>query len=84
MLIFADRLALITAGALTIICLVFYFLYTRQRAGHTVALDKEIGFVEEPSKIEKEKIDNQYFVWKSATIIVTIIALVMYIIPFIF
>ncbi|MCH9394801.1 APC family permease [Limosilactobacillus reuteri] len=83
MLVYADRLALVTAGMLTIVCLVFYFLYTRRRGGTDIALDKEIGVVEEPDKFEKEKIDKQYLVWKWVTIAVTVIALVMYLAPLI-
>lgn len=84
MIVYADHLALITAGILTIGCLIFYFLYTRHRGGTEITLSKEIGFVEEPNKNEKEKINRQYSVWKWATIAVTIIVLGMYIMPLIF
>lgn len=84
MLIYADHLALITAGILTIVCLIFYFLYTKKRESIDIDLEKEIGFVEEPNSIEKKKIDKQYLVWKWATIVVTIVALGMYIIPLFF
>ncbi|MCT2875810.1 APC family permease [Limosilactobacillus fermentum] len=84
MLIYADRLALATAGILTIVCLIFYFLYTKKRSGLDVPLQDEIGVVEEPNSVQKAKIDKQYLVWKWATIIVTIIALGMYVVPLVF
>lgn len=83
MLIYADKLALITAGILTVICLIFYFLYTKKENRVDVALQDEIGVIEEPDAIQKEKIDKQYLAWKWATIIVTIIALGMYLVPLI-
>lgn len=83
MLIYADRLALATAGVLTIVCLIFYFLYAKKRSGFDVPLQDEIGVVEEPSSVQKAKIDKQYLIWKWATIIVTIIALGMYVVPLI-
>lgn len=84
MLIYADRLALATAGVLTIVCLTFYFLYTKKKSRPDVPIQDEIGIVEETSNAQKTKLDNQYLVWKRATIIVTIITLGMYVVPLFF
>lgn len=81
LIIYADNLALITAGILTIICLMFYFLYTKKHSGQNTALEKEIGVIEKPTSIEKKKIDREYVLWKTATIVAVVIALGMYIIP---
>lgn len=81
MLIYADRLALATAGGLTIVCLIFYFFYTKKRGGLDVPLQDEIGVVKEPNSVQKEKINKQYIVWKWSTIIVTVIVLGMYLVP---
>lgn len=45
---------------------------------------EEIGVLEEPSSEEKAKMDKEYNIWKIGTIIATIIALGIYIIPVIF
>lgn len=84
MLIYADRLAMLTATILTILCLIFYELYTKKQKKNDCSLIDEIGTVEEPDSIELIKIDKQYTIWKWTTIIVTVIALGIYIIPIIF
>lgn len=81
MLMYADQLALLTAAILTIICLLFYELYTKKQKSDALPLEEEIGRIEEPSGFEMAKINNQYAIWKWATIIVTIIVLGIYIVP---
>ena len=83
MLIYADRFALFTAGVLTICCLIFYFLYTRIKDENKADLMLEIGLIEQANQSEKVKIDKQYLIWKWVTIVVSVVALGMYIIPFV-
>ena len=47
-------------------------------------LRKKIGDIEEPDVLTKEKMDREYNIWKIITIIVTIVALGIYIIPMLF
>ena len=75
---------MLTATILTILCLIFYELYTKKQKKNDCSLIDEIGTVEEPDSIELIKIDKQYTIWKWTTIIVTVIALGIYIIPIIF
>lgn len=81
MLIFADKIALMTAGIISVLCLIFYYAFTRKHAPELVSVEEEIGVVEEPSAEEKAKMDKVYGIWKRATIIITLIALGIYIIP---
>lgn len=84
MLIYADNLALLTAGILTIMCLIFYVLYTKQQPSKDISLEEEIGKIEEPNDIELGEINKQYMIWKVVTIIATIIALGIYVVPVVF
>lgn len=81
MLFFADQVALATAGAISALCVVFYQMYTRYKQNKMIPLEDEIGVVEEPTPEEKKKMDREYFYWKWGTIIVTVIALGIYLIP---
>lgn len=84
MLIFADRTALITAGIITVLCLVFYVIFTKKHAPEMLSIEEEIGVIEEPTPEEKAKMDKEYRIWKTATIVVTVIALGIYFIPMLF
>ena len=84
MLLFADRAALLTAFIITIICILYWALVARKNEGVIVSIEEEIGIIEEPSEKEKKRLDKEYKVWKTATIIVTIIALGIYIVPSLF
>ena len=84
MLFFADRAALLTAFIITIICILYWALVARKNEGEIVSIEEEIGIIEEPSEKEKKRLDKEYKVWKTATIIVTIIALGIYIVPSLF
>ena len=81
MLIFAERAALITAGIITVCCIVFYLLYSHNKEYSMPTIEEEIGIIEEPDFETKKKIDKEYFVWKCVTIVITIIALGIYIVP---
>ena len=81
MLVFADRMALITAGIISTLCLFFYYVFTRENAPELVSVEEEIGVIEEPSAEEKAEMDKVYNIWKLATIVITLIALGIYLIP---
>ena len=81
MLVFADRSALLTAVIISIVCLVFYYVFTRHRKYEMLSVEEEIGVIEEPSGQEKAKIDREYRIWKWGTVIVTAAALGIYLIP---
>ena len=49
-----------------------------------LSIEEEIGDIEEPDVLTKEKMDREYNIWKIITIIVTIVALGIYIIPMLF
>ena len=83
MLIFADRIALLTAGIISIVCLIFYYSFTKKHAPELVSVEEEIGVIEEPTAEEKAKMDKVYNIWKIATIVITVIALGIYFVPMI-
>ena len=62
MLVFADRTALITAGVISIVCLIFYYAFTRKHAPELVSVEEEIGTIEEPTTEERIKMDKVYTV----------------------
>lgn len=84
MLIFADKAALLTAGIITVVCIVFYYLYSHKKAYHMPTIEEEIGVIEEPDADTKKKMDKEYTIWKIGTIVVTIVALGIYVIPMFF
>lgn len=81
MLAFADRIALITAGVLSVVCLLYYFTYTKDNVTELVTVEEEIGIIEEPDSETKKLMDTKYCIWKASTIIVTVVAMAIYIIP---
>ena len=84
MLIFADRAALATSGVLTVAAIIYWAVFTRKHENKIPTIEEEIGVLEEPSPEEKAKMDKEYNIWKIATIVATIIALGIYIIPVLF
>lgn len=84
MLFYADKIALYTAGVLSVMCVVFWYFYTNHKEQKMLSLEEEIGEVAEPTAEEKIKMDREYAIWKWGTIIVTIIALGIYIIPMLY
>lgn len=83
-LIFADRIALLTAAVVTVAAIVYWALFTRKHENKIPSIEEEIGILEEPSMEEKAKMDKEYRIWKAGTILVTVIALGIYIIPVLF
>lgn len=83
-LIFADRIALLTAAVVTVAAIVYWALFTRKHENKIPSIEEEIGILEEPSPQEKAKMDREYRIWKAGTILVTVIALGIYIIPVLF
>ena len=81
MLVFADRTALLTAAVLTVLCLAYWNFVSRKHEKPLLSIEEEIGIVEEPSEEEKRKMDREYRIWKYATIVVTAIALGIYLLP---
>ncbi len=81
MLFFADQIALATAGVISVLCVVFYNFHTKYKQDKMIPLEEEIGEVLEPSFEEKSAMDREYAIWKWGTIIVTVIALGIYLIP---
>ena len=81
MLFFADKAALITAVVITVLCIVYWAVYTRKNKNTIPSIEEEIGVIEEPTREEKNKIDKEYKIWKFVTILVTVIALGIYLIP---
>ena len=84
MLIFADKTALITAAIITVLCILFYLAFSKNKEYKLPTIAEEIGVIEEPTVEEKQKMDKEYSIWKIATIVITIIALGIYLIPMIF
>lgn len=84
MLVFADHVALATAGIIAVASLIYYFLYTRGHKDVMPTIEEEIGYVEEPNAEQKAHIDREYKVWAWGTAIVTIIALGVYLVPILF
>ena len=84
MLLFADKAALLTAGIISLVCIMFYYLYSHKKVYVMPTIEEEIGTIEEPDVEIREKMDKEYKIWKCCTIIVTVIALGIYIIPMIF
>ena len=83
MLIFADKIALATAGTITIVCVFFYYVYSRKKEMKMPTIEEEIGEIEEPDAETKKKMDHEYTIWKTITIIATIVALGIYLIPYV-
>lgn len=81
MLIFADKTALITAFIITVVCIIFYFGFTKKNAPEILSIEEEIGVVEEPTAEEKKAMDREYSVWKVITIVVTVLACGIYFLP---
>lgn len=83
MLIFADQVALLTSGIVTVLAVLYWALFTRKHEQKIPTIEEEIGEIEEPSKEEKKSMDREYKVWKIGTAIVTVLALGIYVVPII-
>lgn len=72
MLIFTNRVALITAGTIG-----------AKYKDEALSIEEEVGVIEEPTTREKAELDRQYMLWKYTTILVTVVALGIYVVPII-
>lgn len=81
MLLFADRAALLTAGILSVACLLYWAAVARRHQPASEELTEETVLPDVPTEAEKAKIDRAYRIWKTATVLVTLIALGIYLIP---
>lgn len=78
---FADQVALATAGVLSVVCIVFWYFYTKHKEQFIKNVEEEVGTVEEPTPDQMRKMNRQYAIWKWGTAAVTIISLAIYLIP---
>ena len=81
MLIFADKVALLTAAIIAAVSIIYAVAVAGKHQGEIRSIQEEVGVLEEPSAEEKKKLDKEYRIWKYATIMVTVIALGIYFIP---
>lgn len=81
MLIFADRVALATALIIGIISFIYALIINKKYPNNESDIYNDVIDLKEPDKDTKEKMDKEYTCWKYATISVTIIALVIYLVP---
>ena len=81
MLAFADPTALLTAAVITAGCIVFYYAYSRKHLSLMLSIEEEIGVIQEPPAAVKAALDREYNIWKIGTILVTVVALGIYLIP---
>lgn len=47
MLIFVNKTGILTAGIITVKCIVFYFAFTKKYATKMLCIEEEIGVIEE-------------------------------------
>lgn len=83
MLIFADRIALITAGIIGVLSVIYAVTIGAKYRDEALSIEEEVRVIEEPTTREKAKLDRQYMLWKYITILVTIVALGIYVFPII-
>lgn len=84
MLIFADWIALLTSAGITVLCIIYWAIFVRGKIKKLSSIEEEIGEIDVVSSEEEKKQDTSYKIWLIATIVVTIVALGIYIIPMIF
>lgn len=81
MLVFADRVALVTAAVIAVISIIYALTIGAKHVGQEMTLEELTGILEEPTPSQKKQIDGEYRIWKYSTIVVTLIALGIYVIP---
>lgn len=81
MLCFADKVALLTAGVVSILCLLFYVVFTTRAENGILIVEQDKAAIKEPSTEEKHMLDHEYAIWKYATVAATLIALGVYVLP---
>lgn len=84
MLIFADKLALLTALVISILSFLYWLIFTRKKNQGMISVEEEIGIIEEPSVKEKNILDKEYRIWKMGTVIASLVALCIYLLPMLF
>lgn len=77
---FADVEAIMTTAAVSLISLIFWFLYSRKRALPLPTLEEEVGTFKEPKEAKMKKLNRQYRIWKTGTVISCIVAVALYLI----
>lgn len=81
MLLFADRVALITALIIGVVSVIYALLIGQRNKDKASNIYDDVEELPEPDKETKAKLDKEYAVWKYSTIVVTIIALGIYLVP---
>lgn len=81
LMVYVDRAALITGVIITIASVVYYLAFTKKKTTEIGSVENEIGEIEIPTKEEKLALDKEYRVWKIGTVIATVVAFGLYIIP---
>lgn len=81
LLLFVDKAALITGVVITILSIIYYFVFTKKTAIDNRSIKDEICKIEVPTVEQKAALDKEYKIWKYITIAVTILSFVLYIVP---
>lgn len=81
MLCFADNTALYTAGIVSVICCLFYLAFTRRENIGILIIEQDKNIIKEPTADEMRLLNHEYAAWKYVTILVTVIAMGVYMIP---
>ena len=84
MLIFSNKIALITAIIISFDCILYWFIFSRKKNNKLLSIEDEIGVIIEPSNKEIKEMNKQYNIWKIVTLIICIITLCMYAIPILY
>lgn len=84
MLIFADQIALTTAVIIIVLSIIYAIFIEKNNKVDVSQVAEQVGQIDEPTKGEKVKIDHEYAIWKYTTIIVSVFALVIYLLPILF
>lgn len=68
MLIFTNRVALITAGTIGVLSVIYAVTIGAKYKDEALSIEEEVGVIEEPTTREKAELDRQYMLWKYTTI----------------
>lgn len=83
MLAFSDRIALLTSAGITILCIIYWAIFVRGKIKGLSSIEEEIGNIENILPEEEKKQDRSFIIWLISTIIVTLVAIGIYLIPMI-
>lgn len=81
MLVFADRMALLSAAIIGIISFIYAATIAKRYQGDIQHIEDEVGKLDEPNHEDKQALDKEYKIWKFVTAMVTVIALGIYLVP---